>query len=349
MRVLIDTTYAERAPHTGTAIYIRELIVALEQTGEVEVLTAANLRRPPPAGGGLGSLRNLASDARWLGLELPGHVRRVRAHLVHHPLPALARTSVPQALTVADLAFERLSDCFDPRFRLYAHLTHRWAARRAAGVICVSHTTADDARELWGVPAQRIVVAPHGPGQRLPGGRPVDQPTHFLYVGDAEPRKNLDRLLAAYARYRERAAGPLGLVLAGSASAVGAGVRVEPGPSPERLAELYAGSAAVVQPSLYEGFGLTVLEAMSAGIPVLAARSPGLLEVGAEAVLWADPRDVDSLAQGLERLAGEPALRAELAHRGQARAAEFSWAACARAHLSAYSLALGRAPAQSTP
>ena len=88
---------------------------------------------------------------------------------------------------------------------------------------------------------------------------------------------------------------------------------------------------------------------MSAGIPVLAARSPGLLEVGAEAVLWADPRDVASLAQGLERLAGEPALRAELAHRGQARAAEFSWAACARAHLSAYSLALGRAPAQSTP
>jgi glycosyltransferase involved in cell wall biosynthesis len=168
-------------------------------------------------------------------------------------------------------------------------------------------------------------------------------PTHFLYVGDNEPRKNLDTLLSAYVLYRAsaRAGAPLELILAGSASARLDGVRLEPRPSAARLAELYGGAAALIHPSLHEGFGLTPAEAMRMGTPVLAARSPGIVEVCGDAVLYADPHDPSSFAAAMAELARDPALRGELRERGRRRAAEFSWLRCARAHVAAYSLALG--------
>ena len=259
--------------------------------------------------------------------------------MLHHPLPALAaRARTPQVVTVHDLAFELLPDCFDPRFRAYAHRTHRFAARRAGAVIAPSERTAADAQAHWGVDRARIVVAPHGPGQAPPPER--GEARHFLYVGDAEPRKNLGRLLAAYERYRERAAGePLELVLAGRARGPGPlarGVRAEPSPD---LAQLYNHAAALVIPSLHEGFGLPALEAMHAGCPVIAARAGALPEVCGEAARFVDPRDTEAIAAALDELATVPPLREELRRRGQARASAFSWRRSAEAHLRAYALA----------
>jgi glycosyltransferase involved in cell wall biosynthesis len=165
---------------------------------------------------------------------------------------------------------------------------------------------------------------------------------HFLYVGDDEPRKNLRTLLVAYALYRQGAARPAPLVLAGSAQAQGEGVELEPDPPPDRLRRLYAQALALVQPSLYEGFGLTALEAMSAGTPVLAARSPGLVEVCAAAARYADPREPASFAAAMGLLAGHAALREELTRLGLARSEQFSWAVSARAHVDAYRLAMAR-------
>jgi glycosyltransferase involved in cell wall biosynthesis len=257
-------------------------------------------------------------------------------------LPALAPVaSAAQVITVHDLAFERLPDRFDRGFRMFAHRTHQTAARRAGAVVCVSHTTADDVRQLWGVPDEHIVVAPHGPGQELAVVRDRD-PSHFLYVGDDEPRKDLATLLDAYARYRERERSPLGLVLAGAASAATPGVSVEHHPDPGRLAELYGGAAALIHSSLYEGFGLTLLEAMRAGVPVLAARAAGVLEVCGDAALYAEPADPTSFADAMRTIADQPRLRAELAASGRQRAEEFSWDECAKAHVVAYSLAVSR-------
>jgi glycosyltransferase involved in cell wall biosynthesis len=111
-------------------------------------------------------------------------------------------------------------------------------------------------------------------------------------------------------------------------------------PDAERLAQLYSQAAALVHPSLHEGFGLTPLEAMTTGTPVIAARSPGVTEVCGEAVLYADPHDPQDLAAKLTQVASDPALRADLGERGRRRAAEFSWARSARAHVEAYTLAV---------
>jgi glycosyltransferase involved in cell wall biosynthesis len=342
MRVLLDTTYARRSPFSGTAVYLERLAEALAAIEDVEVIQVADERRRPPAGGGPGSVRNLVRDAWWSEVELRRLARRVRADVIHHPLPARTRGArAPQVVTVMDLSFDRLPECFDRRFRAYAHKAHRAAALSAGAVICISHTTAADAAELWGVPGERIVVAPLGPGQRL-GGAGAER-THLLYVGDDEPRKNVAGLLEAYRLHREQVPEALPLVLAGSATADGPGIAVERHPSRERLAELYAGAVALVHPSLYEGFGLVALEAMAAGAPVVAARAPGVEEVCADAARYADPRDPASLATAIGEVAASPELRRELAERGRRRVKEFSWERCARAHATAYSLARARA------
>jgi glycosyltransferase involved in cell wall biosynthesis len=344
LRVLLDTTYAARAPFSGTAIYLARLHDALGRLEGVDVVEACNRHRRAPAGGGLGSARNAMLDAWWTSAELPRLARRAGADVIHHPLPAIAmETRIPQLITVHDLAFERLPEAFDRGFRTYAHWAHRSAAQRSAAVICVSETTAADVRELWAVQADRIVVARHGPGQELPVAARAEVPAWLLYVGDAEPRKNLSALLEAYGLYRRGAGEPLGLVLAGAVPAAvdaGAGMRAERGVSPARLAELYAGAAALVHPSLYEGFGLTALEAMCAGTPVIAADAPGVREVCGDAALYCNPLDPASFAAAMASVGADPALRARLSERGRERSGEFSWDASARAHLDAYSLAV---------
>ena len=231
VRVLIDTTYARRAPFSGTGIYIQKLCEQLSCCDRIELREAVNRGRRPPAGGGLGSARNLLVDLWWAAVELPRLARRARADVIHHPLPAISPMAwAAQVVTVADLAFERLPDHFDRGFRTYAHVTHRAAARAAAAVVCVSETTAADARSVWGVARDRIVVAPHGPGQDVAGAE--RERAHLLYVGDGEPRKNLPALLEAYRLYRASVPDPLPLLLAGSATASGAGVTVVTGPRP---------------------------------------------------------------------------------------------------------------------
>jgi glycosyltransferase involved in cell wall biosynthesis len=321
VRVLLDTTFARRGP-SGTAIYVEQLASALREAG-VEVVEAANERRREA---GTGSARNLAEDVRWTQVDLRRRAREVNADLIHHPLPAhVAGGGVPQVVTVHDLAFELLPDAFDARFAAYARRAHRLAAKRADAVVAVSEATARDLRERWGVEA---VVARHGPGQPLDVGT-RGEPRHFLYVGDAEPRKDVPTLLAAHARYRSRTADPLPLVLAGSAYAVDSGVRVVDRPSREELAALHRDAAALVHPSRHEGFGLTVLEALAAGTPVIAADTPAIREVAGDAARLVPAGDVDALAAAL----ADPPPPAP-AH------APWTWADSAQAHISAYRLAL---------
>ncbi|MGI8922008.1 MAG: glycosyltransferase family 4 protein [Solirubrobacteraceae bacterium] len=343
MRVLLDASFALRGA-SGTGVYIERLIPALGALG-VDVVEAANDSRGDPGGGPWRSLRNHLSDARWTRLELARLARAEDIDVIHHPLPARTPASpCPQVVSVHDLAFLQRPDLFASGYRQWAALAHRRAARAAAAVIVVSEATAGEVSARWQIPPERIVVAHHGPGQlgrRRCRAEPGHQ--HFLYVGDNEPRKNLDAVLAAYQAYRAGVSARLPLILAGAAARLASGqdgVRGEPAPDADRLAELYRGAAALVHLSLVEGFGLTLLEAMTAGTPVIAASIPAVRELCADALLAVEPGDADGVAAAMARLAGDATLRAELGARGLARAAAFSWERSARAHLAAYSLAL---------
>jgi glycosyltransferase involved in cell wall biosynthesis len=338
MRVLVDTTFAARGP-SGTGVYVERIVAALRDSG-VDVVEAVNTRRRPPAGGGLGSVRNLGADLRWTRRGLRDRARLEGADVLHHPLPALTvGAPCPQVITVHDLAFVRAPELFARGYGAWATRTHRHAARGADAIVCVSQATADDVVECWDVDPARIVVAHHGPGQELPP-MPPREPAHFLYVGDDEPRKNLPLLLAAYDGYRAQRDDALPLVLAGSAQADGPGIAVVARPDAERLAALYSEAVALVHPARLEGFGLTPLEALRAGTPVVAARAKAVEEVCGDAAVYVDPDDPGGLSAQLARLQDDDALRVRLAEAGRARASRFTWEHSASAHVRAYTLAL---------
>jgi glycosyltransferase involved in cell wall biosynthesis len=311
VRVLLDTTYLARG-HTGTGTYVRQLARALRALG-VDVVEAANPRRRPP---GDGSLRNAAADAWWARVELPRRAAEHRADVVHHPLPAHS-PGVRNVITVHDLAFDLHPELFAARFAAYARVAHARAARAADAVVAVSHTTANDALTRWGLHGDNVVVARHGPGQPL---GPVERrpPRHVLYVGDDEPRKNLPLLEDAMRRF-----GALPLR------------RPRPG---EDLAALHAEALALIHPAVHEGFGLTALEALAAGTPVVAYPSLAVREVCGAAALYA--ADAEGLAAHLRRLHAEPDRAADLSKGGKTHAARYSWEHCAREHLKAYTLAI---------
>ncbi|HWQ12991.1 MAG TPA: glycosyltransferase family 1 protein [Roseiflexaceae bacterium] len=266
----------------------------------------------------------------------------------------------------------------------------RFALQRATRVIADSRATREDIVRHLGVPAERISVVYLGYDERFRPHTPDETRTalerHGLYhggyilsLGTLEPRKNYERLIAAYARRSaacqvlraEAGAGSsalstqhsaLPLVIAG-----GHGWHDEPIlAAPERygvagqvrflgrvddadLPALVAGARLFVYPSLYEGFGLPVLEALAAGVPVVAANATSLPEVLGDAGLLCDPRDPEDIARRMAEVLADPALAARLREAGPRRAAQFSWRRCARETLAAYEAALttktaGRSP-----
>ena len=355
MKVLVDTSYAELGP-SGTATYVRGLLAALAELPDVEAIEAARPPRREPgrragrrgASGLARSAASAASEAAWLRRGLVERARAGGAELIHHPLPAHAPGwEGAQAITVHDLSFERLPAAFDPLWRAVARRAHLRAARRADVVICVSESTARDVASRWGVPRERIVVAHHGAPPEaddddFPTQRVTEDP-YLLYVGDAEPRKNLALLAAAWRLHREAAPDDkLVLLLAGAGAGELAGeprvIAVE-SPSEVELHALYDDARALVHPSLHEGFGLTMLEAMTRGVPVIAARAPGPVELCGGAAAYFDPRDPVSLARRIAEVR-DPATALRLAQAARARSQRFGWRESAIRHRDAYTLAL---------
>jgi glycosyltransferase involved in cell wall biosynthesis len=291
--------------------------------------------------------------------SLPGEL--ARADIVHATNPAAIPPTGPRqrlVVTVHDLTFERFPKLFPKIWlRLYRRGV-KVAIREAAALLVPSMSVRDDLVVAGADPA-RIRVTPLGSSIRAPSSAAeiddarelIDdwgiRPPYVLAVGTVEPRKNLVRLVRAYRRLATEGL-PQSLVLLGDDGWGAEVLRAEidrggPGRivraggfSHAMLATAYADADVVAYLSLYEGFGLPVLEAMSMGAPVVASNVSAIPEVAGDAALLVDPTDEDAIVDALRRALTEPALRDELSERGRKRAAGFSWDATARATLDAY-------------
>lgn len=271
----------------------------------------------------------------------------------------------PTVVTVHDLSFLRFPEAFRRANRTYLAWITRLSTRRAARVIAVSESTRRDVIDLCGVPEARVVTVPNGVDEQYCPAEPAavaefrrrkGLPERFLlYLGTLEPRKNLEALIAAYARLPERAgAGRPKLVIAGGkgwffetifARVAELGLADDvlfPGYVP--AAELpwwYRAAELFVYPSRFEGFGLPVLEAMACGTPVVTTTASSLPEVAGDAALLVDPDDTAGLTAALSRVLTDAALRADLGEAGLRQAARFSWARTAAQTAQVYRAILG--------
>jgi glycosyltransferase involved in cell wall biosynthesis len=245
----------------------------------------------------------------------------------------------PTAVVVYDLVPFVQRDTAKTSSARIEQATIRPALRRAAALPCISEATRADLVRLFPHTARKASTIPLAadPGFSTPVAQPghpsLDAP-YVLAVGTLEPRKNLERLIAAWASLDDAARAGHVLALVGPVgwdagpileAARAAGAHLLGRVSDEELRALYAGCSAFAYPSLYEGFGLPVLEAMAAGAPVLTSNVSSLPEVAGDAAVLVDPTDATAIAAGLARLLSDTAQAADLRARGRARAATFSW------------------------
>src|SRR5262245_12314496 len=263
-----------------------------------------------------------------------------------HPLLLPARDAA-QLVTIHDLTFLAHPERTRAEIRRDYPALVRSHALRADRIVVPSAFTAGEVQRLLGVPPDRISVCAPGAPAWEPRNLRAPAGTYVLFLGTLEPRKNVGALLDAYEQLSSRRHLPP-LVLAGGTTDAARGwlERLERPPlrglaqyvgyvDPSRRREMYAGALMLVQPSFEEGFGLPVLEAMTVGIPVVAANRGSLPEVLSGAGLLVEP-DAQGIAEGAERVLDDPPLAAEMAARGVERARSFTWASAAEGMLEAY-------------
>jgi glycosyltransferase involved in cell wall biosynthesis len=275
-------------------------------------------------------------DVGWYLGALPAKARRDHVDVLHCPTQrAPVHSPVPLVVTFHDLAVLRHPETFNRWTRVYSRRALPRVARAAARLIAVSEFTKRELLELLDVPEEKVRVIPNAVGEPFTAVGEAAEGDYVLAVSTLEPRKNLTRLVEGY----ERAGlNGLPLLVAGAAGwgAVrvgGAGVRLLGEVGDEELARLYRGARCVAYVSLYEGFGLPVLEAMACGTPVVAARTAALEEVSSDAAVLVDPLDPDAIAAGLNEAIDR---REDLRKRGLERARAFDWHDVARETVAVY-------------
>jgi glycosyltransferase involved in cell wall biosynthesis len=307
MRVGVDTSPLVQT-RAGTARHVRGLLGALRDRPGLELDFLAF--------GGPGRVSSVTRDALWYPVSLP---RRARSLDVLHctTFRGPVRSPVPTVVTVHDLAILRAPEAFPRWHRLYGRAGLRRVLQGADAIVAVSEFTRDETVELAGVPAERIRVVAHGVDAVFsPDGRSADG-DYVLAVATLEPRKNLARAVDA-----AREAG-VELRVVGARGWGGVEVAGWVGELPDtELAALYRGARCLVYPSLYEGFGLPVLEAMACGTPVVTSVGTAMEEVAGGAAVLIDPLDIASIAAGIGEAS---ARRDELIAAGTQRAREFTW------------------------
>ena len=363
MLIAIDASRATRAQRTGTENYALRLIQAL---------CALNAARSTPD-----KLSLYFRDQPATGLFDPDQAaqtvipfRRLWTHLrfavaLYHHRPDVTfvpahtlplRFPGPGVVTIHDLGYLHFPEAHSRRQRWYLDQTTRYSAHRATLILADSAATKADLIAAYQIAPDKIrVVYPGVDGLfRATEARVAAVRTQYelperywLFVGTLQPRKNIVRLIAAYQQWRQQASEAdkaIPLVLAGRRGWLADTLPLDsPGVlllgyvADADIAAVYSGALALVFPSLYEGFGFPVIEAMCCGTPVLCSNTSSLPELAADAALRVDPLDIDAISTGMAKLATDPALRADLVERGYKQAARFSWQTAALQTLNALS------------
>jgi glycosyltransferase involved in cell wall biosynthesis len=356
VRIAIDATSVPPRP-AGAGVYAIELVRAMvehDRRDGYALFTRGAWADAMTTGKANWRIERVAAGSRsarlaWEQAQLPGALGRLGIdvlHSTHHTLP-LVGVRCKRVVTIHDVTFFRIPDRYPPARRLYMQTLTRLAARAADAIIVPSNTVRDDVVRVLRVPASKVTAVYEAAGAQY---RPIpldaaeavvheygiDGP-YVLSVGSLEPGKNRGRLIRAMRELRD-AGIDYRLVVVGQKAwkyevdfalvdELGMRDRVQflGYVKDEHLPALYRVATAFAFPSLYEGFGLCVIEAMACGTPVLTSSISATAEVAGDAALLVDPLSVGAIRDGLRELLTDAGRRADLAARGRARAAEFSW------------------------
>ena len=351
---------------TGNETYVVNLANALARRADVKPLVYldAGSAWPGPAGPETRQL-NWRSSFLRIPFELPARARRDGCDLLHVQYVAPPVTRLPIVTMIHDVSFEDIPSLFPRRTELRLKLTVRHAVRVSSALVTVSEFTRGRIAFHYGVDPDRIIVTPDGVGDRwhpVPRDEALARladlslpPSFVLAVGNLQPRKNIPRLVRAIAAARRSGAGDLHLVLAGQPrwgageinraieqAAAGDWVHFLGYVDDASLLALYSCANVVAYPSLYEGFGLPVLEALACGAVVAASNATSIPEVAGDAAILFDPEDEAAMADAIARGATDERTRARLRRAAPLQTARFTWDRCAESTVSAYRAALAR-------
>ena len=302
---------------------------------------------------------------RSLAAEVVGNrpdVLFVPAHVLPFRLPI--KRLPPSVVTIHDMGYRYYPTAHTLRQRLYLDWSTRWSATAATQLIAISQATANDLEHFYATPQEKVHVV-YEATEKIKTVTPSElallrsryhlKRPYALYVGTIQPRKNLQRLIQAYLQLFRHEAPSWDLVLAGKAGWLSQSLYEEaqnagfadrihfPGYVPEAdLPALLSGARFFCFPSLFEGFGLPILESQSYGVPVMTASNSSLPEIAGDAAILVDPTDVDEIAQAMLQLSQDEDLRARLIAAGRENVKRFSWEKAAKETLAVLKMAAGK-------
>ena len=325
LRVGLDTSPLVLTK-AGTARYLTSLLEGLDEASEVEVSKLS--------WGDDGRATKIARDMLWYPSRLGRAAKGAGVDVLHCPtMRAPFRSKIPLVVSVHDVAVLRHPEMFNGWTRRYSERALPKVVRAANAIVVGSAFSRDELLDLLPVDESKVRVIPYGVGPPFTPEGPAADGDYVLAVSTLEPRKNFDRLVEGFRRsgfdgLELRVVGAEGW---GGVDVDGDRVRHLEGVDDEELARLYRGAAAVVYVSLYEGFGLPVLEAMACGTPVVAPAGRPYDEFSQGITFEVDPRDVDSIATGIRRAVASGSQPV-----GVRRAADFTWERTVSSHVDLY-------------
>lgn len=379
MRIVID---ARMYSQSGIGRYIRNLLDHLHDLDRSNEYLILLLEQDYGRLECRNNFKKIIADWRWYGVEeqikLPGLLKVLRPDLVHFPhfnVPVFYRQKF--VVTIHDLIHQHFpmskATTLDPLIYQFKKIAYRWTFKTAVSgslkILTPSNFVKDQLVKEWGVDKNKVMVTYEAVDDNIVKlAENTDQekinrvlkkfnirPLYLFYVGNAHPHKNLEILIQTFKQLKENF-GSLGLVLAGRddffwqrIKKYADGLRVEDVIftgliNDEELVALYRGASCLVMPSLEEGFGIPLLEAMACSCPVVSSKLGSLPEVGGDACLYIDPDNIEDIFDKISKVLSDKSLRKNLIQSGQKRYQKFSWKKMAQETLEVYQYASSPSP-----